>query len=192
MIAHLRGTIHRLDPGDVTVDVAGVGYRVSVPLSVWDGLQQGQPAMLWISTYVREDRLDLFGFADRSGRTLFEECLKLAGIGPKTALELCAVPRDLLQQAVDKNEPGLLTSIKGVGRKTAEKLLLELKDLAEKHPQILAPSVGTAARHEYDQDAIATLSSLGYDTQEILRALRQLPAELGTTEERVAAVVRSL
>lgn len=192
MIAHLRGSIHRLDPGEATVDVGGIGYRVSVPLPVWEGLEEGAQAMLWISTYVREDRLDLYGFADRAGRTLFEEFIKLSGIGPKTALELCAVPRDLLQQAVDREEPGLLTNVKGVGKKTAEKLLVELRSLVEKHPHLLAPAAGPARRHEFDQDAIATLSSLGYDTPTILRTLRELPANLATTEERVAAALRSL
>ncbi len=192
MIAHLRGTVHRLDPGEATVDVAGVGYRVSLPIDAWDSLEEGQQRMLWISTYVREDRLDLFGFPDRVGRTLFEEFLKLPGVGPKMALELCAVPRTLLAQAVREEDPTLLQNIKGVGKKTAEKLLLELKSLAEKRPEILEAAPGAARRGEFDQDAISALTALGYDAQTVIRTLKELPSELASTEDRVAAALRAL
>src|SRR5437868_4357767 len=107
MIAHLRGTVHKLDPGEVTVDVGGVGYRVMVPPDVWDALEEAQPSMLWISPYIREDRFDLFGFIDRAGRTIFDEFLKLTGVGPKMAIELSSVPRSLLRQAAEEQNPGL-------------------------------------------------------------------------------------
>lgn len=192
MIAHLRGTVHKLDPGEVTVDVAGVGYRVSVPLDIWDELKEAEPRMLWISTYVREDRLDLYGFADRDGQILFEELIKLSGIGPKLGLELCAVPRSLLRQAMDENNVSLLTSIKGVGKKTAEKLLVELRSLAERKAQIFMVKGVSVARGEFDQDAIAALTALGYDSATVIRALKDLPTDVKTTEERVAAALRSM
>jgi len=193
MIAHLRGVVHRGDPGDVTVDVQGVGYRVTVPLDVWERLPEGEQAMLWISTYVREDRFDLFGFSDRNGQILFEELLKLSGVGPKMGLELCAVPRSLLLQAATEEDPSLLSKVKGVGKKTAEKLILELKSLLEKRPSILGtPASGADIRHEFDRDAIAALEALGYDAPTITDALRSLPADLRSTEERVAAALRSL
>lgn len=191
MISHLRGTVHKMDPGEAAVDVAGVGYRVSMPLDIWDELKEAEPRMLWISTYVREDRLELFGFADLDGRTLFEELIKLAGIGPKLGLELCAVPRGLLRQAMDENNVSLLTSIKGVGKKTAEKLLVELRSLAERKPGILIAH-GSTIRGQFDQDAIAALTALGYDSSTAIQLLKDLPKELATTEERVAAALRSL
>lgn len=193
MIGHLRGSIHRLDVPEVQIDVAGVGYRVTVPLQTWDDLGEGETAMLWTSSYIREDRFDLYGFPDRSGRTLFEEFLKLDGIGPKMAMELCNVPRNFLLKAVTDDDFSILTDVKGVGKKTAEKLLVELKSLLEKKPDILGTSdSSTPMRAEFDKDAITTLTSLGYDTQTILRALKDLPQELTTTEERVTAALRSL
>jgi Holliday junction DNA helicase RuvA len=72
MIATLRGTVHKMDIGEVIVDVQGVGYKVTVPVDVWDGLQEAEQTMLWVSTYVREDRFDLYGFRDRAGRTMFD------------------------------------------------------------------------------------------------------------------------
>ncbi len=192
MIAHLRGTVHKMDPGEVTVDVEGVGYRVVVPIDVWDELKEGDMRMLWTSAYIREDRFDLYGFRDRAGKILFEEFLKLDGVGPKMALELLSVPRSLLQQAMAENNIALLTSIKGVGKKTAEKLLLELRSLSEKKPGILATDSGKPVRGEFDQDAIAALTQLGYDSMTAIKALKDLPPELQSTEERVAAALRSL
>lgn len=192
MLAHLRGSVHKMDPGEVTVDVAGVGYRVAVPLDVWEQLREAEPRMLWVSTYVREDRFDLFGFADRDGQILFEELIKLTGIGPKLGLELCAVPRILLKQTMEEQNVALLTSIKGVGKKTAEKLLLELRSLAERKPQIFMVKGMTSVHGQFDQDAIAALTALGYDSSTAIRMLKDLPPEVKTTEERVAAALRSL
>lgn len=192
MIAHLRGTVHKLDPGEATVDVGGVGYRVSVPLDVWDELREAEPRMLWISTYVREDRFDLYGFADRDGQVLFEELIKLAGIGPRLGLELCAVPRGMLRQAMEEQNVALLTAIKGIGRKTAEKLLVELRSLAERKPGIFLTAGTGATRGQFDQDAIAALTALGYDSATAIQALKDLPSDVQTTEERVAAALRSL
>ncbi|MBI2636293.1 Holliday junction branch migration protein RuvA [Candidatus Peregrinibacteria bacterium] len=192
MIAHLRGTVHKMDPGEATVDVAGVGYRVTVPLDVWDELKEAEPRMLWISAYIREDRFDLYGFADRDGQILFEELIKLSGIGPRLGIELCAVPRAMLRQAMEEQNARLLTGIKGIGKKTAEKLLLELRSLAERKPQIFTVRGAGAVRGEFDQDAIAALTALGYDSATVVRALKDLPATADTTEERVAAALRSL
>jgi Holliday junction DNA helicase RuvA len=193
MIAHLRGSILKLNPGEVHIDVDGVGYRVTVPLDVWDNMEEASQHMLWISSYVREDRFELFGFADRTGRTLFEEFLKKQGVGPKLALELCAVPRTLLLQAIHEQDDRLLTSVKGIGKKTAEKLLIDLKAMLEKDPTIFgAVTSESNVRGAFDHDAAAALRSLGYDTPTVMQVLKDLPADLTSTEERVAAALRSL
>ena len=193
MIAHLRGTVHKVKPELLSIDVAGVGYRVAVPINVWDTVKEGKEAMLYISTYVREDRLDLFGFLDETGRTLFERFIGMTGIGPKLGLELSAVPRSLLMQAIGTQDPKLLTSIKGIGGKTAEKLLVDLKTLAEKQPEVFGSARETQSMgHHMDQDAVEALKSLGYDTGTVMQALKDLPKDLTTTEERVAAALRSL
>ena len=192
MIAHLTGTIARQHPGEVTVDVHDVGYRVYVPLDVWEKIEEGKDRTLQIFTYVREDRLDLFGFLDRAGRALFEQLLEISGIGPKMALELCSVPRGLLGSAVAQEDPGILTSIKGIGRKTAEKLLVELKSLAEKHPELLRDHSSETRVGAIDPDAVSALEALGYDAPTIMHALKALPKDLASTEDRVSAALRSL
>ncbi len=194
MIIHLRGTVHKMRQELLSMDVGGVGYKVSVPINVWNALKEGEETTLHISTYVREDRLDLFGFPDENGRLLFERFIGMSGIGPKHALELCAVPRSLLMQAIGSQEPTLLRGIKGIGAKTAEKLLVDLKSLALKQPEIFG-STNDALRmthYEYDQDAVDALKTLGYDTGTILHTLKDLPKDLETTEERIEAAIRSL
>ncbi len=191
MFAHLRGTIGKGSVSEVSVDVGGVGYRVAVPVDTWDALEDGAVATLWISTYVREDRFELFGFLDAGTRTLFEELTQISGIGPRTGVELCGVPRGLLMKAIQENDYGVLTAVKGIGKKTAEKLLVELKSLAERHPMLFTGDL-RAMGARYDQDALAALSQLGYGQSDIVRALEALPADLRTTEERVTAALRSL
>jgi len=193
MIARLTGTIHRLSPGEALVDVHGVGYRVAVPVDTWDSVREEADGSLWISTYVREDRFDLYGFRDHHTQQLFEKLIAQSGIGPKVALELCAVPRELLLRAVQENDAALLCTVKGIGRKRAEKLLVELKSLVEKSPDLLATRGADGTRMEsFDQDVIDALTSLGYETNAVLRILRDLPKDLGTTEERVKAALRAL
>lgn len=194
MIASLRGTVIPLHPGLCIVEVNNVGYRVFVPMSDWEQLANGGENRLWTFTYVREDRLDLFGFLDRSTLTLFEQLIELSGIGPKTALELCAVPRNILTLAIQTDDFKILTQVKGIGKKTAEKLLLELKGMAEKHPEIFQTARGEqpVGSNVIDHDAIEALKNLGFTTPTILRALQDLPPECDSTESRVTAALRSL
>ena len=192
MISHLRGDVTKGHTGEVTGDVTGVGYRVLMPVSDWEEVRDGSTRLIWISTYVREDRLDLFGFLEQSTRTLFQRLIDRPGIGPKLGLELCAVPRSLLLQAINEQDPALLATVKGIGKKTAEKLLLELKDLSEKQPDIFLGITQGKGGGGYDQDTIAALTQLGYKAPDILRILPTLPKDLKTTEERVTAALRSL
>lgn len=193
MIARLRGTVGKLQPGTLIVDVAGVGYKLTVPVPSWDAVTEGETRQFAVSTYVREDRLDLFGFLEETDKMLFERFIEMPGIGPKMGLELCSVPKTLIEEALMKEDPKLLTTVKGVGRKSAEKLLIELKNLAEKEPSILLRGKTAAmASGSFDPDAVAALSQLGYATAEILQALEKLPKSLRSTEEKVTAALRSL
>ena len=175
------------------MDTGGVGYRVEVPLDVWERVEEGSKQELLISSYIREDRFDLFGFSDRASKLLFEEAIALPGIGPKTALEICSVPRHMLLIAIEKQDMKLLSSIKGIGKKTAEKLLVDLKSLTEKQPEIFAKEKSEVADSaQYDQDAMDALTSLGYSAAIALKALKDTPEECKSSEERVAAALRSL
>lgn len=193
MLYALTGTIQKLDIPHVAVDVSGVSYLAAVPHPVWDSLQSAETTTLIVYTLVREDRLDLFGFRNANDRAFFIALLNLSGIGPKLALELSSIPREMLVEAAEKEDAGILSSIKGVGRKTAEKLLVDLKSMFEKHPEwaALISSPGES-RANFDSDAIAALVSLGYDQPSALDALKKIPTKLKRTEDRVAAALRSL
>jgi len=194
MIARLHGTINRLQPNKIIIDVAGIGYLVTVGSDAMEWLKDGHEQTVWIHTYVREDRLDLFGFQNEITRGLFDLLLQQSGIGPKVAMELCAIPSEVLAHAVEQNEPKLLSSVKGIGPKRATKLLIELRGLAEKHPELIGPSAagGSNSQQQYDNDAVAALTALGYDASTIMQVLRELPSDLTTTEERVTEALRSL
>jgi len=192
MISLLRGIITKGLPGELIVDVSGVGYAVAVPLNVWEEAKEGHELELHTVTYVREDRLELYGFLDVASKALFSSSITLAGIGPKLGLELCSVPRHLLLTSIGQQDVRLLTSIKGVGKKTAEKLLVDLRSLVERQPDIFRGAEGTTTSSEYDQDALDALTALGYNTATILKSLKELSPDIKTSEERVAAALRSL
>jgi Holliday junction DNA helicase RuvA len=187
-----------MERGDVAIDVGGVGYRVTVPSGMIDSLKDGETVTLWVTTYVREDRFSLFGFLDEGTRRLFETLIDKPGIGPKMALDLCGVPRAILLQAVTSQDAKILTAIKGIGGKTAEKLLVELKAILERSPELLSSGGTEGSTDEplvpgdIDRDTIAALRSLGYSTPMILDVLRRLPKDLTSTEQRVTAALRQL
>ncbi len=194
MLYSISGTVQKLSLPQAALNVMGVGYLVTLPHPVWDELQTGEETTLILYTYVREDRLDLFGFRTAEDRAIFSALLNLSGIGPKTALELCSIPRNILLLAAKNDDVNSLTKVKGVGRKTAEKLLVDLKQLIEKHPEWSSTVAGSThgGGAAYDDDAISALATLGYDRSTILEALQKLPKNLKKTEDRVTAALRSL
>ncbi len=163
MIGHLRGKILEKQPNHLVIDVSGVGYDVLVPLSTFYGLgEPGSEIALRIHTHVREDALSLFGFATRLEQLLFERLIGVGGIGPKLALAVLSgiEPQDLIQ-AVERGDVGRLTAIPGVGKKTSERIVLELKDrLPRPEP---SPPAGVIARSPaLKDDVLSALINLGY------------------------------
>lgn len=162
MIAHLRGRLAEKEPGRLVLDVGGVGYEVQVPLPTFSEVgEPGANVSLRIHTHVREDTLALFGFASRLELDLFERLIGVNGVGPKLALAVLSgiEPRDLVQ-AVRRGEHARLNAVPGVGRKTAERIGLELKD------KLPAPTVDDAgepgAGGDLRGDVLSALLNLGY------------------------------
>ena len=163
MIAHLRGTVLDKQPNRVTVDVHGVGYDVAVPVSTFYAVgDTGSEVVLRIHTHVREDALSLYGFATRLEQDLFERLIGISGIGPKVALAVLSgiEPEDLVS-AIHTSDVARLTSIPGVGKKTAERIVLELKDrLPKVRPESAPP--GRAVVSTIKDDVLSALINLGY------------------------------
>jgi Holliday junction DNA helicase RuvA len=165
VIAHLRGHISQKQPNRIVIDVNGVGYDVSVPLSTFYGLgDEGSDIALRIHTHVREDSLALYGFATPLELDLFERLIGVSGIGPKLALAVLSgiEPRELVR-AIEQADVARLTSIPGVGRKTSERIVVELKDrLPRLRPAVAAAGAGAVEPSTLRDDVLSALVNLGY------------------------------
>jgi Holliday junction DNA helicase RuvA len=158
MIAHLRGKLAQKDPARVIVDVNGVGYEVFVPLTTFAALPEaGSEVSIDIHTHVREDLIALYGFSTRRERTIFEKLMTISGIGPKLAVTILSggSVEDLVT-AIKRSDLARLTAIPGVGKKTAERIVLELKDK-------LRDFAEGPARSTVEVDVLSALENLGYN-----------------------------
>ena len=176
MIAHLKGQLTYKSPEYTIVDVSGVGYQVFTPLSTYYALPDpGQTVSLRVHTRVREDELKLFGFLTEEEQTIFQKLITINKVGPKLALGILSgmSPADLISTIMN-NDAARLSTIPGVGKKTAERLTLELKDkladlaLGMEHHSEAAPKQG------YYDDALSALVNLGYKKPEAEKALKTI------------------
>jgi Holliday junction DNA helicase RuvA len=165
VIAHLRGRLLEKGPNRIVIDAHGVGYDVAVPLSTFYGLgDTGAEVALRIHTHVREDALLLYGFATRLEQDLFERLISVSGIGPKVALAVLSgiEPLELIR-AIEQSDLARLTSIPGVGRKTSERIVVELKDRLPRVPVAEVGSPGaTRPSSGLRDDLLSALTNLGY------------------------------
>lgn len=180
MIGRITGTLLEKNPPQITVDVHGLGYEIEVPMSTFYNLPApGERVTLHTHLVVREDAHLLFGFGTDSERATFRQLVKISGIGARTALAvLSGLSVNELSQAVARQESGRLTKVPGIGKKTAERLLLELRD---KLPKTLTTGA-TAAPAEAGDDILNALLALGYNEKEALAALKLLPADVGVSD----------
>jgi len=180
VIGRLSGQLAAKAPPQVLLDVHGVGYEVDVPMSTFYNLPAlGEPVVLLTHLVVREDAQLLYGFLTPGERATFRELLKVSGVGPRTALAiLSGLSVAELAQAVSLQDGGRLVKVPGIGKKTAERLLLELKGK-------LGPELGTPSAAPVDAeqaDIVQALMALGYNEREAAAALKVLPAGVGVSE----------
>jgi len=178
MIGRLTGILLEKNPPQVTLDVAGVGYEVDVPMSTFYNLPAaGERVTLHTHLAVREDAHQLFGFATEAERSAFRQLLKISGIGARTALAvLSGLSVTELAHAVAAQEAGRLTKIPGIGKKTAERLLLELRDRMRGIVAVPAAAIPSSS------DILNALLSLGYNEREAQAALKTLPADVSVAD----------
>jgi len=180
MIGKLTGTLGDKNPPQVLVDCNGVGYEVDVPMSTFYNLPGvGERVTLLTHFVVREDAQILYGFASPGERDTFRELIKIAGVGPRTALSvLSGMSVADIAQAITAQDSGRLVKVPGIGKKTAERLLLELK--GKLGADLGMP--GVAARTEEGADIVQALVALGYSDKEATAALKALPKDVGVGE----------
>jgi len=184
VIAHLAGTLREKNLQRLIVDVSGVGYDVIVPLSTMYAIgDPGARVELRIHTHVREDALQLFGFATSLEQTLFEKLIAISGIGPKVALSiLSGIEPAELTRAIRSSDVARLTRIPGVGKKTAERVVLELKDrMPASIPASLDAADGGGAGDDVRDDLMSALSNLGYQRGAVEKTVDKV---LGSAEDR--------
>jgi len=192
MIAHLHGTLLATAPGRVIVDCHGVGYDVTVSMNTFSQLPEvGTEVSLFIYTNVREDQIALFGFHLAEEKALFEKLLSVSGIGPKLAVNILGGMniRDLVA-TIRGADAAKLTRMPGVGKKTAERMVLELKD---KLSDFGITPAAPRPRHLLEDDVLSALINLGYQPTAAERALEQLgPANTRTFEQLFRAALAQL
>ena len=176
MIARLTGILIEKNPPQITLDVHGVGYEISVPMSTFYNLPAaGEKLSLHTHMIVREDGHFLYGFSSEGERAAFRQLLKITGVGARIALAvLSGLSVAELTQAVVMQEPGRLVKIPGIGKKTAERLLLELRDRLPKSAMTATTAAG-AGVEDAAGDILNALLALGYSEREALTALKSLP-----------------
>ena len=178
MIGRLTGLVVECTPASVLLDVGGVGYTLQIPLGTFYELRErnGATATLHVHTHVREDALALYGFATREERDAFEKLIAISGVGPRTGLAvLSGVGVRELERAVLDSDRGKLERIPGIGRKTAERVILELRDRLERdrvaRPRGAAGAGGAPAEAGVRADAVSALVNLGYPRDAASRAV---------------------
>ena len=184
MIGRITGRLAEKNPPQILLDVNGVGYELEVPMSTFFGLPAlGQNVSLATHMAVREDGHFLYGFATEDERAAFRQLLKVAGIGARTALAvLSGLSVHDLAQAIALQESGRLVKIPGIGKKTAERLLLELRDKLAKALPAVAGSVTANLPGDDRADIVNALLALGYNEKEALGAVKTLPEGVGVSD----------
>jgi Holliday junction DNA helicase RuvA len=190
MIAHLRGRLLSKQPQQAIVEAAGVGYDVAISVSTYTSLPaEGAEVALHIHTQVREDTLALYGFLDRNEKRIFERLITVSGVGPKLAITIqSGLPSDRLVTALRAQDHATLTRIPGVGKKLAERLVVELKDKLE-DMAVAAPAV--AAAGPAAEDVLSALVNLGYQRPSAQKAIEAAVAKDKRVGEHFDALFRA-
>jgi Holliday junction DNA helicase RuvA len=190
MIAHLRGRLLSKQPQQAIVEAAGVGYDVAISVSTYTSLPaEGAEVALHIHTQVREDTLALYGFLDRNDKRIFEKLITVSGVGPKLAITIqSGLPADRLVAALRAQDHATLTRIPGVGKKLAERLVVELKDKLE---DMAAAAPAVAAAGPAAEDVLSALVNLGYQRPSAQKAIETAVAKDKSAGEHFDALFRA-
>lgn len=193
MIGHLAGTVHAIrlpshtSPGFVIVSAGGVGYKIYATRDTLATLVRDAHAALWTHLAVREDALDLYGFPDEATLQFFALLLTVSGIGPRSALGILDIADvETLRAAIAAGESSYLTKVSGIGKKTAAKIVLELREKVGAAPE------GAAEAMRGDEEALEALHALGYTIHESRDALRKVPPDIEKSSERLREALKIL
>lgn len=189
MISLLKGKVEFLDRPYLVLDVFGVGYRVLVSSGIFEKSKIGQSLKLFTFTYVREDALELFGFADLSDLKLFEQLISVSGIGPKTALSIFSFGnRESIIGAVIKADVDFFTSVPRLGRKNAQKIIIELKSKVGSLEELDLSGDGFSKNNE----VIMVLKGFGFSAKEAQEAIKNIDKKIESVEQKIRLALKYL
>lgn len=198
MIGCLIGEVFALEAPTVLLNVNGVGYEIDTPLSTFCQLQKGQKVTLWTHLVVREDAQQLFGFSNAQEKTIFRTLLKVNGVGPRMALGiLSTLSVDLLIHSIEHDDVNTLIKVPGVGKKTAERLLIELRDRFKALSHGSNSNTNTIAQIQFTAnsavaEAEAALQSLGYKPAEAQKAVAAAKGDFTESADIIRAALKSM
>jgi Holliday junction DNA helicase RuvA len=187
MIAHLKGKIAYLRNNYAVVEIGNIGYKVFLSVYTFGKIAGKSEAEFYIHTYVREDTLALYGFLTLEEMEMFELLLSISGIGPKAGMGILSIATPkTIKTAILNEDPSILTKVSGIGKKTAARVILELKN------KVADISTGDKAEATIDVDAIEALMTMGYTNSEARDALKSVPADLKDVGQRVKEALKNL
>ena len=191
MISYLKGKILIKKPNYIIIEVGGLGYQVFCNLSTTGKLKEGEEVSIYTHHYVKEDAQNLYGFLSLPELELFKNLIAISGVGPKSGLNVLAVAsvEDIIR-AILSEDPALLKSVSGIGTKTAERIVVELKSKIGKLSKEITDKDTQAAPR--DIEVIEALIGLGYSRKEVVDVARQIPSEVTDVSERIRAVLKLL
>lgn len=190
MIQRLTGQIVHIDPKYLILDVNGIGYKIHAIVDLLSKHEiSNSPVTIWTYLAVRENSLDLYGFNSIHELNIFELLLTVSGIGPKTALGVMnSASVEAIETAVQTSDTSHLTKVSGIGKKVAEKIVMELKDKVEK----VSHSAESKSAMKNDSDVIEALKSLGYSQNEAREAVKEIPKTITKTNEKIKEALKIL
>lgn len=192
MIASLSGTIQEITPHSVVIDINGVGYEVFATQQTLGALltKKGQDIFVFTYQHIRENLSELYGFLDQQDKQMFLALLIVSGIGPKVALSILnAASVKVLRGAVASQDSSVLEKVSGIGQKKAQKIILELKD---KIDDIDVAEGASVFLTDVEKDVIEALAKMGYPRTSVQKALRTIPQDLETVQEKIKAILQLL
>ncbi len=190
MITHIKGTIHAITDRSIILDTGDIGREIFLPSLLLEKQKIGTALELYTHLYIRENIMELYGFSTLEELTFFKQLIDVSGVGPKSALLVLSLASVAdLKKAIAQGDSSLLMKVSGIGKKTAERLVVELKSKIESEGVIDSAGGGTVTG---DGDAIDALIGLGYSAREAREALRQVDGDITDTSERLKAALKSL
>jgi len=187
MIGKLKGKIDQITNGYAIIDVGGVGYRVHLSDVSMGRIAKQQEVELYIHTHVREDQITLYGFQSQDELGIFELLLSISGIGPKAALGILTIASpSTIKNAIVEGDSSILTRVSGVGKKTAERVILELKNKIDTLP------MSDKKEARADQEVVEALMAMGYSAFEAREAYRAVPKDAGDISEKIKHALKAM